>query len=184
MPRIFKTIIFFLSLALITGCHDNTPITLSSCDNAIAMQVCFSPEQNCTQMLVDAINAAQKRIAVQAYSFTSYPIAHALVNAARRGVDVQIIVDKSDLNTDHFSVIPYLHKQNIPLFVDDQVTIAHNKVMIFDDNSIETGSFNFTHAAQYDNAENMIIIHDPAVANVYLTHWYKRLKISQKLPSS
>lgn len=132
-------------------------------------------------MLVDAINASQHNIYVQAYSFTSYPIAKALVKASERGVSVAILVDKSDVDPSHFSVLPYLKGHNISLYVDDQVNIAHNKVMIFDDNTVETGSFNFTRAAQNHNAENMLIIHNKDVAQVYLNNWQKRLNISQKI---
>ena len=63
----------------------------------ISSQVCFMSGQNCTQLIVNIINAARKQILVQAYSFTSMPIAKALVDAKRRGVDVKIILDKSQI---------------------------------------------------------------------------------------
>ena len=130
-------------------------------------------------MLIDSINASQQSIYVQAYSFTSYPIAKALVHAQERGVQIAVIVDKSDFDPKYFSVIPYLEQHHIPLWIDTQVSIAHNKVMIFDQSSVETGSFNFTHAAQNNNAENMLIIHDPKIAVVYLHNWQERKSVSQ-----
>ena len=55
----------------------------------------FSPNGGCTQAVVDQLNGAKKQVLVQAYSFTSTPIARALVDAKHRGVDVQVILDKS-----------------------------------------------------------------------------------------
>jgi phospholipase D len=181
MQKIHCTGFLILLASLnLTACN-HSPQTITTCDNATQIQACFSPGQNCTQILVDTINAAQHSIYVQAYSFTSYPIAKALVKASERGITVTIIVDKSDVDPSHYSVLPYLKQHNINLYVDDQVNIAHNKVMIFDENTLETGSFNFTRAAQRQNAENMLIIHNQALAEVYLNNWQKRLNLSQKL---
>ena len=162
---------------LLLGCsHNGESIEANNSDTRI--QVCFTPGQDCTAMLVDEINAAQKSIQVQAYSFTSYKIAKALVQAQNRGVDIAIILDKTQFDGQHFSVAPYLFQHHITLLEDDTVNIAHNKVMIFDGNTLETGSFNFTKAAQTQNAENMLIIHNPAVAQAYFKNWQDRKKQS------
>jgi len=52
----------------------------------------FSPKGGCTQA---ALATAKKSILVQACSFTMAPIARALVDAKKRGVDVQVLLDKS-----------------------------------------------------------------------------------------
>jgi phosphatidylserine/phosphatidylglycerophosphate/cardiolipin synthase-like enzyme len=57
--------------------------------------VCFTPGQDCTGIIVDEISGAQQSILVQAYSFTSVPILAALKAAHARGVDVEVIVDKT-----------------------------------------------------------------------------------------
>ena len=44
--------------------------------------------------------------------------------------------------------------------IDAEHAIAHNKVMIIDGETVITGSFNFTKAAEENNAENLLIIHD------------------------
>ena len=79
----------FILLALLVGATPaRTPRTC-------AWQVWFSPNGGCTQACVNAISAATQSILVQAYSFTSKPIAQALVSGHTRGVDVQVILDKS-----------------------------------------------------------------------------------------
>jgi phosphatidylserine/phosphatidylglycerophosphate/cardiolipin synthase-like enzyme len=59
------------------------------------IEVCFSPQDGCTEKIVDQVNAAKSEILVQAYSFTSAPIAKALLKAYKRGVKVEAILDKS-----------------------------------------------------------------------------------------
>jgi phosphatidylserine/phosphatidylglycerophosphate/cardiolipin synthase-like enzyme len=55
----------------------------------------FSPHGGATEAIVKEIDSAKKEILVQAYSFTSTPIAKALVNAHKRGVHVEVVLDKS-----------------------------------------------------------------------------------------
>jgi phosphatidylserine/phosphatidylglycerophosphate/cardiolipin synthase-like enzyme len=137
-------------------------------------QVCFTPQQNCTAMIVSQIDAAKTNIWVQAYSFTSHPIGDALVRAKERGVDVEIIMDKSNFDPYMQSSARFLLRHGIKLWDDNKLNIAHNKVMIFDGNSLETGSFNYTYSAQNENAENVLIIHNQDLAQAYLSNWKQR----------
>jgi phosphatidylserine/phosphatidylglycerophosphate/cardiolipin synthase-like enzyme len=63
--------------------------------NNAPTQVYFSPNGGCTQAIVREITDAKSEILVQAYSFTSAPIAKALVSAHKRGVKMEAILDKS-----------------------------------------------------------------------------------------
>src|SRR5271156_1596190 len=60
-----------------------------------SVEVFFSPNGGCTEAIVRELNRAKQPVRVQAYSFTSVPIAKALVNAPRRGVNVQVILDET-----------------------------------------------------------------------------------------
>ena len=177
-PKIKWALPILISLFFLSACS-RSPDTISSDNGKTQMQVCFTPGEDCSALLISQINTAQKSIEVQAYSFTSYKIAKALVNAAQRGVDVKIILDKTQFDGAHFSVAAYLQKAGISLYDDDQVVIAHNKVMIIDNAIVETGSFNFTYAAQDKNAENMLIIYNTNLAQEYLNNWNSREQQSQ-----
>jgi phosphatidylserine/phosphatidylglycerophosphate/cardiolipin synthase-like enzyme len=143
-------------------------------------KICFTPEQNCTDLIVSIINLAQKNILVQAYSFTSVPIAKALVQAKRRGIDVKIILDRSQNRKHGFSSAKYFSDYQIPVLIDYQPNIAHNKVMVVDSKIVITGSFNFTRAAQERNAENVIVISDREFAKKYVQNWEQRAKVSDQ----
>jgi phosphatidylserine/phosphatidylglycerophosphate/cardiolipin synthase-like enzyme len=133
-------------------------------------KLCFSPDGHCSSLILDALSTARESVRVQAYSFTARPIAEALVEARRRGVDVAVIVDKSQ-TSERYSVIDLLNEAGIPLYVDYCCAIAHNKVMVIDGKKVVTGSYNFTQGAENKNAENLLVIDDAVMAKAYLENW-------------
>ena len=148
----------------------------SGCDNAFSnrplppIEVYFSPEGGCTEAVVREIDAAQSSILIQAYSLTSTPIAKAVVAAYNRGVHVEVILDRSD-KTEKYSEADYLHNHRVPVLIDSQHAIAHNKVIIIDGQVVITGSFNFTKQAEEHNAENLLVIRDKILADQYTANW-------------
>jgi phosphatidylserine/phosphatidylglycerophosphate/cardiolipin synthase-like enzyme len=76
---------------------------------------------------------------------------------------VQVILDKSQ-RTEQYSSADFLPNQGVPTTVDANHAISHNKVMVIDGETVITGSFNFTKAAQERNAENVLIVPDRALA--------------------
>ncbi|MES2615173.1 MAG: phospholipase D family protein [Bdellovibrionota bacterium] len=142
--------------------------------------VCFTPGGNCTDLVVDVVGSAKKEVLVQAYSFTSAPIAKAIVDAQKRGVKVRVILDKSQFS-EKYSAAKFLEHEQVPVWNDRAVAIAHNKVMIIDDSIVITGSFNFTKAAQMRNAENLLIVYDKDFAAKYKNNWYNRMKSAEKI---
>src|ERR1035441_5560873 len=55
----------------------------------------FSPNGGVSVAIVNEINNAKSEILIQAYSFTSKPIAKALVEARKRGIKIEAVLDKS-----------------------------------------------------------------------------------------
>ena len=140
--------------------------------------VCFTPGENCTDTIVQALGAATRTIQAQAYSFTSTPIAKALLDAHKRGVQVQVILDKSQ-RPEKYSSADFLANQGVPTLIDASHAIAHNKVIVIDGEMVLTGSFNFTKAAQEKNAENLLLIRDKALAAQYIQNWEAHRQHSQ-----
>ena len=130
----------------------------------------FSPKGGATEAIVKELDNAKTSIQVQAYSFTSAPIAKGLVAAHERGVKVEIILDKSNLTAQYTSG-PFVAKAGIPTKVDSAHEIAHNKIMIIDGETVITGSFNFTKSAEDKNAENLLVIRDKVLAAKYVENW-------------
>jgi phosphatidylserine/phosphatidylglycerophosphate/cardiolipin synthase-like enzyme len=149
---------------LLAGCGPQSSIPQG-------IQVYFSPNGGATDAVVNALDQATNAVLVQAYSFTSAPIAKALVDAHRRGVKVQVILDHSQ-RTEKYSEADFLKNSGIPTLIDAQHPVAHNKIMIIDDYLILTGSFNFTRATEEHNAENLLVINDAVPAKRYIENWH------------
>jgi phosphatidylserine/phosphatidylglycerophosphate/cardiolipin synthase-like enzyme len=149
---------------------------------AESVQVCFAPPQpgGCdpTQTVVQTLSEAHRQVLVQAYSFTSAPIAKALVAAHKRGVEVSVILDRSN-DREGYSAAKFLEHERVPVMIDSQHAIAHNKVMVIDGETVITGSFNFTRAAEERNAENLVVIHSDALAKQYGENWKTHAAHSQ-----
>jgi len=145
------------------------------------IQVAFTPGDDAAGLIVEAIRKARRQVLVQAYSFTHKGIAQALVDAKRRGIDVQMLADRQQMETIATSQVEWLAAQGVPVWLDAEHAAAHNKVMVIDngtsDAAVITGSFNFTHAAQHRNAENLLILRGHSnLAESYAANW-RRHKI-------
>ncbi len=164
-------------LVLVVGCDKLRTNTTTVPPNQVA--VYFSPNGGCTEAIADALNGAKTSVLVQAYSFTSKPIANALVDAHKRGVSVQVILDKSNVG-ERYSSADFVAHAGIPTYIDDKHPIAHNKVMVIDAQVVITGSFNFTKAAETENAENLLVINSTDLAAKYTKNWQEHLAHSEK----
>lgn len=87
MRKFLASVLLLMSVNAMASNLNGTDCTLS-----------FSPKGSTTTALVNEIASAKHSIYIMAYSFTSDPIANALVDAKKRGVDVNIVADKSNLS--------------------------------------------------------------------------------------
>ncbi len=169
-PALVALLLAGFPLWLACGQESGGAPALAAGKGGPAWEVYFSPSGGCTEAVVKALGGAKSSILIQAYSFTSSPIAKALVEAARRGVKVELLLDKSQ-RTEKYSSADFVAHEGIPTRIDAAHAIAHNKVMVIDGTTVLTGSFNFTKAAEEHNAENLLVIQDPALADKYAANW-------------
>lgn len=83
----------------------------------------FSPRGGATEAIVKEINTAKQEILVQAYSFTSKPIAKALVDAKKRGIKIEAVLDKSQ-KRDKYTSADFVAHAGIPTYIDSAHAIA------------------------------------------------------------
>lgn len=143
--------------------------TKSNSLDLCSWDVKFSPKGGAEDQIVSAINSAQKSIYVQAYSFTSLKIAQALI-VKSHSTPVEILLDPSN-KTVRGSMLNNMLDSDASVYFDESHAIAHNKVMIIDEEKVITGSFNFTAAAENKNAENSLILTCPGLAAEYKKNW-------------
>lgn len=173
---------FVFALGLISGYYFNpsshTPAGAIVSEGNI--QVCFTPAMQCLPLIETALREAKNSIYVQAYSLTSKPIAEALIAAHQRGLKVQVIADRGQINARFSQVFP-LKEAGISVWIDGVQGLQHNKIIIIDDSKLICGSYNFSNAAENRNAENLLVISDPKLAKQYLENWQSRKSQSTPL---
>jgi phosphatidylserine/phosphatidylglycerophosphate/cardiolipin synthase-like enzyme len=142
------------------------PVTASA---EMVVQTCFSPQGRCSAHILHAIDGAKQELLVAVYAFTSDDLANALVQAKKRGVRVQVIVDREFDGANDNSKAKFLDGQKIPLRRlsgapgkpgDKDAGLMHQKFAVIDRRVVFTGSYNWTNSAENRNDENLLMFHD------------------------
>ena len=140
-------------------------------------EVAFSPNEGSLALVLKAIDSAHSEIRILAYSFTSAPVTRALILAAKRGVSVSVVADEKDNTVEDRSgkaraALLALVQAGVKVRLTRAFAIHHDKVIVVDQQTVETGSFNFSDAAARRNSENVLVLwRNPAVAMAYLDHF-------------
>ena len=140
------------------------------------IEVAFSPEAGAEALVLKVINSAQQQLRLAGYTFTSPAVVRALVEAYGRNVDVQMLVDdKGNHGRSSLIAMKLIADAGIPIRTISAYAIHHDKYIVVDGRTTETGSFNYSQAAARSNSENVMVVwNDPAVAAAYLAHWQGR----------
>ncbi len=169
--------VFLVLLAHATAGARDAPVAPVALTSG-SVQILFSPWDDIEGAIVAALRASRREVLVHAFTFTSRPLARALIEAKARGVDVRVMADAGESERAENNRIPEIAAAGIPVFIEDRYQSAHNKVMIIDaggGGSVITGSFNWTYAAQRRNAENVLIFSgNGAVSARYRLNWERQ----------
>ena len=161
-----RVIVFILAVGLLQSLCAQAPLPSTASFN-----VGFSPGGTALIVVEKAIESSKSEILMACYEFTSRDIAEVLEAAAHRGVKVRIVADWK-ASHDRFSQVGILQEAGIPVRLDRRYAIHHNKFMIIDGATLETGSFNYTTAAVKHNAENALVLWNvPQIAQIYAREW-------------
>lgn len=143
---------------------------------AASLQTGFSPEGSAEALVLKVIGSAKHDLRMMGYSFTSPTISAALANAARSGVDVKLVLDEhGNEGKASKNAMNYVVNAGVKLRTIDRYKIQHDKVIVVDGQTVETGSFNYTASAAKANSENVLVAWEvPDLAADYLRHWQSR----------
>jgi len=156
-----------------------------------SVEVLFAPQDNCTKAIIELINNTNHSIKIHAYAFTSDEIIEALERAAKRGVKVRILADKTYINKIGMNRLK--GTQGVKSWNDSKPRIAHNKIIICKNKkdtslfatAVVTGSFNFSRSAQHCNAENIVIFKNHnRIYSKYHANWKYRKNLKETVFSS
>ncbi|PZQ77702.1 MAG: hypothetical protein DI563_02870 [Variovorax paradoxus] len=138
--------------------------------SAAEISAAFTPGE-ALPLVLDTIRGARDTLFVAAYSFTSKPVATALRDAQRRGVKVFVVIDAAEA-TKGYSAAQFLANEQVPVRTNARYALQHNKFIVADGTTVQTGSFNYTSSAASRNAENVLIVrNDPTLGAQYAREW-------------
>ncbi len=150
------------------------PVTVGNSE----IEVYFSPNGGALDAILRNLGAAQKSVHMQAFHFRSEPIVKALQAAAKRGLDVRVIVDAESAAKSN-SRAGQAAQGGVPVFTDAEHAVSHNKIIVIDGATVITGSYNFVKRAEYKNAENMLVIRSAELAAKYEENWERHFAHSK-----
>ncbi|HCR72466.1 MAG TPA: hypothetical protein DIW23_13550, partial [Anaerolineae bacterium] len=140
--------------------------------NNTPIQVLFSSEDKIVSKLIAIVNDAEVNIRFLAFSFTDDPLAQAMIDRARAGLDVKGVFEAFG-STYSSSELRKFWCANVPARQDGNGSFLHHKVIIIDNSIVITGSLNFSANADDSNEENVIILDNPEIAALYIQEFEK-----------
>lgn len=148
--------------------------------DGITVENYFSPHDHIMSKLVALVDGAKSSVHFLAFTFTSPDLADAMIARDKAGVGVRGVIENRGALQ---GVLPDLFCKGIAVRTDGNQYTMHDKVIILDGQTVITGSFNFTQSADRYNDENVIILHDPALAALYEQE-FGRIVAAAKQPSN
>jgi phosphatidylserine/phosphatidylglycerophosphate/cardiolipin synthase-like enzyme len=154
------------------GSPANTPYPALTIED-VSLEVYFSPDDGVEGQLQRLLRSAQEDIFFLAFSFTSDELAQAILDRAAAGVTVAGVMDESQYKSNQGTEYDAFRSAFLDVRLDGNPRNMHHKVFIIDQSTVITGSYNFTFSAAARNDENLLVIHSPEIANLYLEEFQK-----------
>jgi phosphatidylserine/phosphatidylglycerophosphate/cardiolipin synthase-like enzyme len=141
--------------------------------DGVDIETYFSPDDGVAARLLDLLGGAQESVYFMAYSFTSDEIAQTLRELWGIGVDVKGVMDDSQVKSNQGAEFDLFNQAGVEVRRDGNPGLMHHKVIIIDRRIVVTGSYNFTASAEDRNDENLLIIYDPQIAELFLAEFQR-----------
>lgn len=148
--------------------------------NGVRVEVYFAPDDHPARRLIELIQNAEQSVYFLAYSFTSDSLADAMLESAQNGVTIAGVFEASQYASNVGTEFDRLREAGLDVRLDGNDRNMHHKIIILDEQIVITGSYNFSSNAETRNDENIVIVHDPALAQLYLSEFQTILAEAQK----
>jgi phosphatidylserine/phosphatidylglycerophosphate/cardiolipin synthase-like enzyme len=143
------------------------------------IQVYHNPDGGLVDAVIE-IDTARSEVLVQAFDFTSAPIGKALIDAHKRGVRVEVILNSSQVKPDDLYCPAWLFSDaGITVYIDSVHRAALGRMLIIDRATVITGTFNATPSDQERSAENLLVIPSGEMAEACLENWQRHREHSE-----
>src|SRR5262249_23778896 len=127
------------------------------------VEVYFSPEDGVAKYVLQRLAGAKKSITFMTFSYTEDKISDAMIAKAKAGLSVRGVFESNNAGGSGAD-FNRLKQGGVDVLSDGNCYILHHKVIVIDQRTVITGSYNFTGSAEKDNDENLVIVDDPNLA--------------------
>ena len=125
--------------------------------------------KNFSKEIVEEIIKAQKEIKIAMSWFTDKEIFFQLIEALLKGVEIELILNDDYVNNRKRGIgLKRFLNCNGKLFFYNSKGLMHNKFAIIDQRIVLSGSNNWTYSANYVNKENLMIISNQKLVDLYI----------------
>ena len=135
-------------------------------------EVYFSLSDNPQKEIIKNINQAEAFINIAMYIFTDREITLPLIKAQERGVKVRLYLDKDQVDY-QYSQSRFLVQNGIKTKISSNNYIMHHKFALIDNRLLLTGSYNWTFSANKRNDENLMVIDNPKIIEIFQNQFVK-----------
>jgi phosphatidylserine/phosphatidylglycerophosphate/cardiolipin synthase-like enzyme len=143
------------------------------------LEVYFSPDDNTAGEIIRHIQSAQESVYFLAFSFTSDEIADAILDKANEGVRVIGVLEASQVISNTGSDYELFRENGLDVLLDGNPRNMHHKIIILDEATVITGSYNFSANAEKRNDENTLVIQNPEIVSQFLGEFERVYSIAQ-----
>ena len=116
----------------------------------------FAPKDDTISPLLKEIRSAEKSIHFMAFSFTHDALGGAMRDRFASGIDVRGVFEERQV--DQYSEYEAMRAAGLSVVKDRNSRAMHHKVIVVDEETVVTGSYNFSKNAEKRNNENLLII--------------------------
>lgn len=116
--------------------------------------------ENAVARVEKVINSARKTIRVAMFTWTRLDLAKSIVEASKRGVKVEVVVDHYSGKGAGAAVVKYLKKNGIPVGMSSGGNLLHHKFLYVDGKTLINGSTNWTKSAFTKNDDCFVVLNN------------------------
>lgn len=149
--------------------------------NGVLVETYFCPRDHCQDRVVETLQHAQSSIDFLVFSFTDDRIGKLLVSKANT-IRVRGVQEKTQNNP--YNEFARFQDAGLPILWDARPATMHHKVFLVDNTTVITGSYNPTRNGNEFNNENVLILHHPEIARVFLNEFVSLYDTAQQTTSS
>lgn len=120
----------------------------------------FPDDPHGVQKLTQLIRNAEKSVRVAMFTWTRKDLAEEIVEAKKRGVQAEVVIDRNSGQGVSAHVVKLLKKGGVPVRLNNGTGLLHHKFVVIDSKTLVHGSANWTKAAFTKNDDCYMILHD------------------------